>query len=377
MIYLKIIYSLYYFLLIKILKFFRKNTDRKKNILLIKIDAIGDNILFLPYFEEIKNIFFDKNIYLLTSKKNFDLYSHIYNDDQKVFSKIIFIDENKAKRNFLYFLSFLKYLNGIGFNSIFQLRFNKTFITDDLISYYLEAKRKISIYSGNFNTSNILINISNKFYSNSYKLKKDNYDFKNYYLSTLEFYNEFGINKINIFKIFNNLKLSKKHILIHAGGSDPYRTWGIKNFCKLAKEINTIYPKILIIKEKDLEFASKELNEFNGKIILEKNLRFKDLISLVSNSKLVVSNETSITHISCFLKIKNICLLGGGGFDVLVPYKLNFKILNKYIYPTYKRMNCFGCKWQCTKSLSNNDNYQCLNNIETNDVKKIIDKLII
>lgn len=368
---LKITYTLFYFLLICIVKIIKQKKIIDNNrILLVKIDAIGDNLLFIPYLNEFINKYKNKEITLITSNRNYDMYNSIFSKNKNFLIRIKYIDENKAKKNIIYFFKFLSLLNELNFNEVYQLRFNKTFIIDDLICFYLNTKKKLSITPGNFNTGNFLLKLSSNFYDNKINLQNESFSSYEYHKKTHDFYKQIGITSVNPFLNFGKLT-NNNQLLIHTGGSDIRRTWGIEKFFELAKNLNNKFRIKLIIKKKDCTI--KNLSNFhNIDIIFEEDISFNELIKLTVKSKLVISNETSISHLSSMLKVKNICIIGGGGYDILIPYKYNLEALNKYSYPIFYKMECFGCKWQCIKNLSIKNNYMCFSKVNIKLVQKCI-----
>ena len=73
-----------------------------------------------------------------------------------------------------------------------------------------------------------------------------------------------------------------------------------------------------------------------------------ELVELLRNALLVLSNETSAVHIGAAVGAPVICILGGGHFGRFLPYVVEKPEPSR---PTpivvVQPMSCFGCNWQC------------------------------
>ena len=75
----------------------------------------------------------------------------------------------------------------------------------------------------------------------------------------------------------------------------------------------------------------KEANEFNAKIVLDKNeaINIKTLISLINNAKFIIANDTGPAHIASHLDKKGLVLFGSHTSAKKVSIEnYNFKALS-------------------------------------------------
>ena len=126
-----------------------------------------------------------------------------------------------------------------------------------------------------------------------------------------------------------------KYILINPNASDLRieRRWGSQNFKKLIQQINTDFPdlEILIIGSKnERDYSQKVLDDIQSD--MNRNIagltNIDELILLIKNATLMITNDTGPMHIGFACETPSICLFGpcspdqyGWGGQVTIIYK--------------------------------------------------------
>lgn len=98
-----------------------------------------------------------------------------------------------------------------------------------------------------------------------------------------------------------------------------------------------------------------------------------ELIELISGSALVISNETSATHIAAATNTPSVCILGGGHFGRFAPYPTNMPFGPACVF---ERMSCFNCNWHCIYETPDSEPYPCISSTTIEKVwQQILDLL--
>ena len=122
----------------------------------------------------------------------------------------------------------------------------------------------------------------------------------------------------------SGLKLSKKYAILFIGASDKYRKWSVKNFAKVGNYLNREHGYDIVIcgSSKDIKEANELEKCYEGKILnLVGKTSLSELLVVIYNGDLILSNETSAPHIAVALNLKNIFVIyNGKHYGRFIPY---------------------------------------------------------
>ena len=174
-----------------------------------------------------------------------------------------------------------------------------------------------------------IINVRSEFNFEIYR----NYDFINHLCD-----DNFHVAKINL--EYSKLNRSK-YIVIVPGASQAFRRFSPHNFALLIDEISKIkyfknYRFIIVGEKSENELAAKILSESVNYLNIHNyigKLRLNDLVDLIANSFLTITNDTSTFHISASVKANCICLSNGNHFGRFNPYPVEICNSTITIYP--------------------------------------------
>ncbi len=244
--------------------------------------GVGDQILFLPYIQALSKKF-DSPVSLLA--KNNSKARDIYDDDYHV-NEIIELKKNlDGVKGMFKLVEILK-----------KKKFDKAFIFNSSLRYNLIARLSNikSIYQYPLFRSKDNIVISAKVFTeeivDNIVSSEPNLIIKN-----------------ESFNVDENFK----HICLGISASGPTKRWDIENFIKLAKKINNkIKCKFYLAGgTNDINLINKFKNSFpQENFISFEKLRIKETLPIISKMDLMISNDTSWSHLAVALKIKTLTL---------------------------------------------------------------------
>lgn len=358
--------------------FIKRNLE--KSILIIRLDAIGDYILFRNFIELLKNSY-EYHDYKITLLGNSTWQSLATELDSEYIDEFIWIDINKFhSRNLCYRLKKLKQIISKHYEIMLHPVYSRFFWVEENIIKFISADKKIGSVG---NLSNITIQekiISDGYYTSLIESKNDIifefYRNKEFFEKVLK--TEFSIKKpfINL-KEKNYFNFTESYALLFIGASTKFRKWSILNFVKVAEYLRNLGLKIVLCggineKEDAYQFQSSFTYDY---IDLVGRTSLVDMLYIIKGSKIVVSNETSIPHFAVALNIKNIFVIyNGNHFGRFVPYPQ--EITNDYhviYHPEIEK------DLDNYKAISNNHeytNYLDINDISYCKVISVIEKYI-
>ncbi|PRY53694.1 ADP-heptose:LPS heptosyltransferase [Arcticibacter pallidicorallinus] len=365
------------FILLKlsfIFRFLAKFRRPAKRLLIIKIDAIGDYILFRNYLEVLHKSerFKDYEIELLGNDSWKDL---TWQYDSNLISKYWFINERWL---LVHPVNVLKL--GI---SLFKRRYE--FVLHPTYSRTLLANGLSALASG----KETIAFRSNHEIHPRYKKQTDRF-----YSTLLDLpegiFHEYERNHNYFSQILNNPNLpwvelslpvretARSGIVIFPGSSDHKRNWQEEKFAELIQRLLDASAEKIILTGGRAEVALScsimgRLPEATRLVDQTGDTTLPKLVDLVSQARFVISNDTSVVHIAAACKTPVICIQGGGHFERFTPY--SEKLLNRPIC-VYEKMPCYNCNWECQFQTFINDPYPCISSVNIDAVWKEVNKLL-
>ena len=294
---------------------------KTKTILIIKIDEIGDYILFRNFLEIVKN----SNKYLeyqITLCANIVLKDVAIIFDQPFVKKFIFLDKKKFSSSAIYRTIFLMKMRVRHYNAVIAPSYSRDFFVHDEIVKHTKAKEKIGFDGDMIKTNEIRKKQSNQYYSTLYQ-SPNKYLFE--FLRNKEFFSLLLNQTVYLDKPYLNAGVEKgNYLIVFPGASVSYRRWSEANFARLIKKLSSKYShKIVIAGSNSDKSISKSITSRVANVSIE-NLVGKtslaQLINLISGASLLISNETSAAHIAVAVNTPTVCISNGNHYMRFAPY---------------------------------------------------------
>lgn len=365
-----------------------RRCSENDSVLVIKLDAIGDFIIWLDSAKEYKKMYPGKHCILMCNKACRELA-----EITGYFDKVITLDIKKFEQNKEYRNIQIEENKSRQYGILIQSAYSRTQHMD-ILAASIPANMKIAFEAdeSKSNVSRSVITKKNKkildsFYDQLIPAVKEN-------LMEIQRNKEFLRGLGN--KDFKSAIPKLPHIegaeipgydyfLVFPGASTKIKTWRLEKF---AEVINNIQEKrkwnCLVcggILENDLygEIEDKVVNKdklvnYCGKTSLI------ELIEIVRNAKFVVSNDTSGIHYAAAVGTKAVCPFGEYNYGRFLPYKADKGMST--IRVCTANMKCKGCASShmtisCILHILIYGRYECLDKININEINKCIDKFLL
>lgn len=316
------------------------NTD---NILIIRTDGIGDFFIFINSLIKIKEKY-PKKIGIVGNKEVID-----YILEKNICDFGIEFNERKYKYNIFYRIFKNIELLDKNYSKVINPIYSRTNIIDNLV-HLIRAPIKIGV-KGCFANQRVEDQESlNYVYTSLFTADSaciNEFDKNNRFLEFLEV----EVDIVKRLKLKNCQKLNK--IIIGPCTGRRYRQWGEDKYIQLIKNISSVKNlEIILVGSQADKNTCKRIIQNVGSILsindLTGRLSLSQLEVLIRNSDLVISGETSLTHIAAYVGTQAVCIAGGGHFGRFVPY--SERHIQNQIMPIIvnEAMSCYGCNWNCT-----------------------------
>jgi len=319
----------------------RKRVDRVPGtLLLIRLDAIGDYVLFRNFLKILSESEQYKNYYV-TLCGNIAWKELAEALDKNTVYEFIWIDRNLFLNNLSYKYRILKQIYSQGFEKVVDTIHSREILFGDAIvkssnaiekigsegSIEQYAKWKRKIFSDRIHTKYIPASEENlfEFFRN-----------KEFFERLLESSLNINRTSIDISKIVFDKYLPEKYVVLFPGAGEIKRRWDIKNFIRVAEFLVSEYSMKLVValstKEKPL---AQEIKSTLKENIIDYTgvTSLSQLAKLLSGAELLISNDTSAVHFAAAVGTPFICISSGKHFGRFHPYPKALFDKGHYIYP--------------------------------------------
>ncbi len=348
-------------------KFKRKKIEKNpKKILFFKTEAVGDSILCLPMIKKVKEKT-NAKIYVICSKAN----SFVF-ENQNFIDEIILINQKKLE-----LVNLIKIIKRMKKEKI-------DFVVDTGQSSNISAILSSLIGRSSIGFKKTKGVSRNLVYSYVVNLNTKKHMVKCYF----DLVKIFGIiepKEIKLERIktvekenkkIPKIILNKKNLVgIHACNIFNYREWPKEKFAKIIEFLIKEKKKtVVLIGSPEEKEKNKELEELIDKKIKKRiinlagELDFKELVSLMKHFSLFIANDGGPMHIAAS---ENISVIGLFGYET----PLRYAPFNKKSIAIYKNKECSPCHKPYCNQWTKCTHYNCIKEIEVEEVKKAIEKV--
>ncbi len=337
-------------------------------VVLIRLDNIGDFILWLDTAKAYRKLYPNQKITLAANPSWAELASSL-----PYWDEVIPINKGLFNTNLLYRWKIMRQFRKIGFETAIQPNYSREFLLGDSLVYVTGAGCRIGWEGDCANIRSSLKNISDKWYtqlilSDDGNLKEieRNAEFIRK-LSGQPFYIRLPVIP-HLIQLPSCLEIEQPYCVIFPGASWNGRQWSAEQFAQTAQILSQEQHWRIVIcgGPKDLTIGSK-LTSLIGEVAV--NLvgltSLLELTEIIRKSVLLISNETSAIHIAAAVETPSVCILGGGHFGRFLPYPDGLEYAPIAVF---QAMPCFGCNWLCTQAHIEGEAVPCIQGVTVENV---------
>lgn len=346
-------------------------------LLLVRVDAIGDFIIWLDTAKEYRNLYPNKKITLYTNSPCYELAKTM-----PYWDSVISVDWHKFIRHPLYRFYHIKNISRFGYEVAIQPTYSRFFLHGDSM---IRASRSLYRIGCNGDLSNLSAMekiISDRWYTRLLVATKKplmEIERNAEFISTLSGTKYNG--NISILKkttvLSDNLTVHDNYFIIFPGASSYIRQWPINKFVNVLHNIYQKYRLIPVIcgSPSEIKLCQDISEQAHINVInLGGKTSLIEFVEIIRGAKILISNETSSIHISASVSTPSVCILGGGHFGRFAPYPEHLNGVKPLI--AINAMKCFNCNWNCCYEHSVDKPVPCISGISVEQVIKLTDLVL-
>jgi len=346
--------------------------DCMKKIIIVRLDAIGDSLLFTNSIREIKTLFPQAEITYVTFFE-----THEIIDRCPYLNTRIYLDRNLLMTNKFYRENIFVKLQEHEFDLMINPLFSREYMSEELVQF-IRAKIKIGVRGDISNINPSLLNVTDNYYD--YLLPAEPMQNKFELHRNAEITNLLGgkvkpkeLPELWLSDLDRNFVadfLSRKKIDNYAvvfpgskGGKKSIKYWGSEKFSKLIDYLQeNLKLTVILLGGIDEEEVCEEISSLSRTqpIVMQGQFSLWNTVELLRHSLLYAGSDTSIAHFAAAVGIPTVVILGGGHFGRFFPYPDA-----KHVKAVYKKLSCYNCNWKCTKPTN-----ECIQFLSVEEVSK-------
>lgn len=325
----------------------------KKRLLVVKLDAIGDFLLFLDALQKIRKVYAPQEweITLLGNRLWKDLAVALEVADQYRFIHLRDFEINPLTR-----LKTLSWVRAKDFDVVLQGVFSRSFYRDDVFARVSEAPKRVAYRGDAHNSPQAWLDRGNHFYTDLVEPAKPG---SSHTLETHSQLTAFLGEKSGVsLPVLPTLKVSVRSTL--PAMHDPYfvmvpgaglrlKQWPVERFAALAQAVHgrTGFRPVLLggigdrrlTEQMTLSVPSLPWLDLSGRTSLT------EALTIITKARFYLGNDTGLTHMATMARIRTLVIVGGAFPGRDFPYP---KGVAPHLITVSNLPHCKGCGSHCS-----------------------------
>lgn len=345
-------------------------------VLMVRLDAIGDFVLWLRDAQSLREAFPGQRITLAANAIWAELARRL-----PYWDAIIAIDVGRYQRTFMYRWRCLRHIRRCDFATAIQPTYSRTLGADSLVRAS-RARARIGNVGDLTNISQRQRRISDAWYTRLVPIREDDrteIERNRTFLHGLQGRAppEQAFRLPGVAELPARMAPLWPFFIVFPGASWSGRQWPAASFAQVVDALEQRRGWRAVLCGSGAERAL--CNEVAA-LCARPPLNLAGLTSLpqfcelVRQAQVLVANETSAVHIAAAVGTPSVCLLGGGHFGRFVPYPTGACATPPE--PVYVHMPCYGCNWTCTQPRVQHDAVPCISAISVAAVLRGVDRAL-
>lgn len=370
------------------LKNLRPVSDAAQGIVVLKIDAIGDFLIWLDSASQYRNIYPGQKITLVCNAACAELAQNT-----GYFDEIIPLQSRRLEADNRYKKEVWNTFKGRSFHTLLQTVYSRT-VDMDLLAMNISAAEKIA-----FAADESRLNLS-RYMALKNTRKKLDHIYDRLIPSGGENLMELERNAVFIRGLGHDFQAGypslpqvqvrqgvippRPYTVIFPGGSSGKKMWPIERYAKVGE---------YIIAKKDMDIClcgGKNEAYLYGQFVnamiqgrdrvhdLFGKTTLTELAEVIRNAQLFVGNDTSGIHFAAAVNTKGICIFGEFAYGRFLPYRCERDCKDhEPIIVCSAKKRCAGCVYgkltaDCRQHLLKTGRYQCMDDVSVEQVLREI-----
>lgn len=357
-------------------------------VALVRLDAIGDFIIWLDSARQFREHFADKTLILVCNKACVRIA-----EESGLFDEIIPIDTGRLNYagNFSFRKQLVRELNEVCVELLIQTAFTRRVYTD-VVASAIAASKKITIRDTSFDNAakwaldktdriyNEVIDTGGKPGQIMMELRR-NAEFTRLVTGSSFKSSVPRFDPVNIDKA---LIPDGDYFVVFPGGSFKAKMWPMDRFAAAAQYIHDKTGwKCCVCGSPDEKHLAKALaDNYSGDVIdMTGKTSLIESIEIIRHAKFLIGNDTSGIHFAAAVGTKALCVFGGWHYGRFLPYDVEDDKGREVPYVCVSERPCFNChiinkSKECRSHMKKTGLFTCVDEVSVEQVKKALDRIL-
>lgn len=344
----------------------------KIEILLVKVFAIGDFVLWLDVAADLRRLYPPESyrLVLLGNTIWSDLAQHL-----PYFDEVITVEKKRLNYDLLYRLKVWRFLRERCWTIAIQSDYSREFLYGDSVVRMSGAIERIGSKGDLLNQFAWQKRISNLWYTRLIPSS----DLPLMELErNAEFIRGLGVRdfqsslpRLDIPDALPMDFVAQDYFVIVPGAGASIRQWPLEFFAEIVNRIKSEYvltpvlcgaPDEEIFAAKLIHHLSCSVEDWSGKTSM------MELVAIIRGARFVLGNESGAIHIAAAVGTPAFCIAGGGHWGRFIPYQIENIPTSPLPVSIKHQMDCFCCNWKCCFKVADGKPVRCIEQISVDDV---------
>ena len=319
-------------------------TQQANSLLIIRLDVLGDYLMFRNYIRRIRESTRYKN-HTVTLCGNVAVKSLAETFDTDVIDHFLWTDIYQLSTNPLYRFRFVRQLRRTGCSVVFCPTYSRVLVLDDFMARASGATERVGCYSDGINSKKWETWVGDRYYTRLvasvhgyvFEMERDRQLTEGFLQEPVAIKSP----HFNIGQTHPVTNLSTQFVVLSLGAGQDFRVWPANRFAQVADFIRQNYPEYAIVltgAPNEQIYAQRFLAELTDYSRIDDRtgkLSLSELIFVLSRAGLLVANETGIVHLAASTHTPTIVLSQGKSLVRWHPYPPAVAPYIHHLYPAY------------------------------------------
>ncbi|KAA6232077.1 glycosyltransferase family 9 protein [Chlorobium phaeovibrioides] len=346
-------------------------------VLVVRLDAIGDFVLWLDSAKELRRCFPGKRITLVANASWADLARQFDYWDEVIPASLTGLIKSP-----LYRWGIIRQIAEVGFAVAVQMQYSRVFLAGDSIIRASGARERIASVGDFSNIRTDQKRISDRWHTQLLQASPAammEIDRNAEFMSALTGAPcKAAVPLIpKLLDLPSSLCPSLPYFIVFPGASVPIREWPLEKFASVIDDTVRLTGLIPVLcgsgAEKELcaslsSFCSADCLDYSGRTSLA------EFTEVIRGAMFLIGNETSAVHIAAAVQTPSICILGGGHYGRFMPYPDHLDGVKPLV--AMSRMDCFNCNWRCVQTENRDEPFPCITGVSVEQVMAMVERIL-
>ena len=362
---------------------------KSEKIIMLRLDMIGDCTMFTSTAKALREHYAGCEMTMVCMNACRAVYERL-----GVFDQIITFDFKPHDIDFQKLHTLIAELRREKYDILLQPQTSKMPFAD-ILAAAIKCNRRIAIETKVGNSPEKWVNMVNFLYDQFIPYPRGN-------VSEFDYYGAFarGICGPDFRTTKPYLNYGEQHFLegryvvLFPGGTFRQKFWSAELYARIA---DYIYEKtgflIVMLGVPSESWVIDSIRKYlkpqtaMSAIDLLGRTSVSDMIDIIGNAEMVVSNDTSGVHIACATNTPSVAIAGGWHYQRFLPYHIEDVKPGDYLpLVANTEMPCYYCDWNwdtigkvnetCLKRMQVGDTSECIDRVTYEQVRELVDQVL-